>query len=98
MTAKAWDHIEPDSEDAFGFIVVDEHSYKGCVIQDATDLGARLILINAEMIPMNFVLCSLSFDKAVLCASVSRTDESIDVWYDCDDCDVMFNRHDRRAT
>lgn len=82
MAAKAWDHIEYNSEDAFGFIVIDEHSYKGCVIQNSTDLGARLVLINADLIPDQFVLCSISFDKSVQCVSVSRTDESIDVLYD----------------
>lgn len=95
MAVKAWDHLEPNSEDVFGFISVDEHSYKGCVIQDATDLGARLILINADIIPEEFVLCSISFDKAVPCTSVSRTDESIDAWYDCDNRDVIFTCNNR---
>jgi hypothetical protein len=90
MAAKAWDHIEHNSEEAFGFIVIDEHSYKGCVIQEATDLGAKLILINADFIPDQFVRYSISFNKDVQCESISRTDESIDVWYDCDDCDVIL--------
>lgn len=85
MPARAWDSVEPDAQNAFGFIAIDEHTHKGCVIQEATDLGARLVMIDAGAVPGDFVLYSYSFDTALPCRAIARTDEMIDVWFNCDD-------------
>lgn len=84
MTARAWNHIEPDPQDLFGFIAIDEHTHKGCVIQEATDLGARLVMIDADAVPGDFILYSFSFEKALPCKAVSRDDEVITAWFNCD--------------
>lgn len=90
MTAMAWDTPPQGGEDVFGFIGIDEHTHKGCVIQCATDLGARLIMLDASTVPSDFVLFSFSFDKAYPCKAIHRTDEVIDAWFDFDG-ETIFN-------
>jgi hypothetical protein len=101
MAAKAWDHIEPNTQDLFGFIAIDEHTHKGCVIQEATELGARLVMIGADAVPADFVLYSFTFDKALPCKAVSRSDEVITAWFNCNmtepGCEPPFRARHARA-
>ncbi|MCJ2034012.1 hypothetical protein [Methylobacterium sp. J-068] len=98
MATRAWDHIETNTEQLFGFIAIDEHTHKGCVIQDSTDLGARLVMIGADAVPGDFVLYSFAFDKALPCKAVSRSDEVITAWFNCDrtdiGCEPLTGAHD----
>ena len=87
MVTSAWDLTETDSRHVFGFIAIDEHTYKGCVIQEATDLGARLVTIDANAVPPEFVLYSFSFTNATPCKAIARNDETIDAWFNCDQMD-----------
>lgn len=89
MQARAWDAVELDAQNVFGFIAIDEHTHKGCVIQEATDLGARLVMIDAGAVPGDFVLYSYSFDTALPCKAIARTDEMIDAWFNCDHVDGL---------
>lgn len=82
MAATALLHFKRDAHRAFGFIAIDEHTHKGCVIQDATDLGASLVMIDTTSVPDAFVLYSLHFDRAQPCKVVWRTDEVIGAWFD----------------
>ena len=91
MRASAWDPVRPDAQDVFGFIAVDEHTHKGCVIQEATDLGTRLVMIDASAVPGDFVLFNFLFDKALPCKAIARSDEVIDAWFNCDQVDVKMS-------
>lgn len=84
MAAAVLLHSGRDAQTAFGFIAIDEHTHKGCVIQESTDLGAYLVMIDATLVPDTFVLYSLFFDKAQPCHVVWRTDEVIGAWFDGD--------------
>lgn len=84
MIAKAWDHVDQNTQDAFGFIAIDEHTHKGCVIQEATDMGVRLVMIDTRNVPVDFILYSVLFDNAFTCKVIARTEEVIDAWFDCD--------------
>lgn len=85
MAATASLPSERDTQTAFGFIAIDEHTHKGCVIQEATDLGAYLVMIDTTVVPDRFVLYSLFFDRAQPCKVVWRTDEVIGAWFDGDE-------------
>ncbi|MCJ2081847.1 PilZ domain-containing protein [Methylobacterium sp. J-090] len=82
MAAAAITHMEDNATEAFGFIGVDEHTLKGCVIQEATDLGVLLVMLDTSMVPDDFVLYSMSLDKGRRCRVVIRTDETIGAWLD----------------
>ncbi|MDO9427811.1 MAG: PilZ domain-containing protein [Methylobacterium sp.] len=90
MTATAWDTPLEGGENVFGFIGIDEHTHKGCVIQCATDLGVRLIMLDSSTVPIDFVLFSFDFNKSYPCKTIRRTDEVIDAWIDSDG-DVICN-------
>ena len=81
MGRSAWELVEKDDDPDFGFIAIDEHTYKGCVIQEITDLGARLIMIDARSVTDDFILFSFYLDKSTLCRAISRNDEIIYAWF-----------------
>lgn len=80
--ASAFAGIEENAETAFGFIAIDEHTFKGCVIHETTDLGAHLVMLDTGSVPNEFILYPISFDRAQLCKIIWRTDESIGAWFE----------------
>lgn len=82
MAAAPITHTVDNATEAFGFIGVDEHTLKGCVIQEATDLGVLLVMLDTSAVPDDFILYSMSFGEGRRCKVVSRTDETIGAWLD----------------
>lgn len=41
-------------------------------------------MIDADAVPGDFILYSFSFEKALPCKAVSRDDEVITAWFNCD--------------
>ncbi|KQP11198.1 hypothetical protein ASF28_09135 [Methylobacterium sp. Leaf99] len=80
--ASAFADIEAGSEGTFAFIAIDEHTFKGCVIHKATDLGAHLIMLNTSGVPSEFILYPMGLDRAQLCKVIWRTDEAIGAWFE----------------
>jgi hypothetical protein len=82
--ASAFADDEPRNVGSFAFIAIDEHTVKGCVIHQCTDLGVHLIMLDTGGVPSEFILYPMAFDRAQLCKVIWRTDEAIGAWFEAD--------------
>jgi hypothetical protein len=63
--------------DENGLITVDEHTSIPCLIYDLSELGVRLVSLDAGTVPDTFILASGRLPEVRVCEIVWRTQEEI---------------------